>query len=113
MEGLWDTGLEKPLSAQSLMNRHGKVEDTAESGADDTGLAHGVSEGRLKDSIKESQAVQYFELKICGSGQLELKNQRRLSRHKHLRGKLQEHVSQGKHPEAVGQRGHGCTDAGG
>lgn len=38
------------------------------------GLAPGVSEGRLKDSIKESQAVQYFELKFHGSGQLEIKN---------------------------------------
>lgn len=42
VEGLWNFGLEKPLSAQSLLSYCGNLEDNAENSADDESLAFKV-----------------------------------------------------------------------
>lgn len=42
----WNTGVKKPLSAQSLMNVYGSLEDNAEGNVDHGGIAREVSEDR-------------------------------------------------------------------
>lgn len=64
VEGLWNFGLEKPLSAQSLLSYCGNLEDNAENSADDESLAFKVQR-EVWESLKGTiRAILYFELRI-------------------------------------------------
>ena len=62
VEKLLNVGLEKPLIGQSLMS-YGNLEDSG-------GLPCGTQK-EVWESLKDSaEAFQYFQWRICGSGQL-------------------------------------------
>lgn len=69
MKGLWNSGLEKPLSSGILTNYYGNVEDNVESNEDedDGGLACEVQK-EIRVSPKDSTTVfQYVEPGIYGN----------------------------------------------
>lgn len=63
----WNTGLEKPLSAWSLMNSYGSLEDNAEGDVGCGGVTHEVSESS-KDVINNwtMDHLCYILAKNCG-----------------------------------------------
>lgn len=63
----WNTGLQKPLSAWSLMNSYGSLEDNAEGDVGCGGVTHEVSESS-KDVINNwtMDHLCYILAKNCG-----------------------------------------------